>query len=436
MTLAGKTILFVNSGSIKKEYILARAKALGVRIVLLNNELNWAKAYADDFIQGDTYHIPECVEKVRAYHAMHPLDGAVTFWEDDVPLVAAITTALGLHGNTPEAADNARSKFKMRELWKQAGVPCQKYALVTTRDEAVSAAKTIGFPAIIKPAWGADSEFVVRIDRPEDVAKTFEYVAAGATPEFNTIFFYNKGQFVLEEYIDGPEFNVESLIQNGIPYVISISDKLPKQEPYFMERGDCMPSAHPREIVASIRDTVARGIQALGLKDCGSNADVRWSTKHNEPRILDLAARMGGDYLYDWVRVVWNIDMIEKILEIAVGEQIVLPSLTTPRTHVVGRYLIPNQSGIVTRIDGVDAAQKLGGTHDVFLKKHVGDAILVPPEGFENVGWVVGKGESHVAAERAAEQAIAALAIEVQPTTAASLGASVTVPRQRVTFTS
>ncbi len=432
MSLQNKTILFVNSGSIKKEYILARAKALGVRIVLLNKELNWAKQYADDFIQGDTYNIQECLEKVKTYHAQNPLDGAVTFWEDDVPLVAAITTALGLKGNTPEAADNARSKFRMRELWAKAGVPCQKYALVTTREEAIAASARIGFPAIIKPAWGADSEFVVRIDKAEDVGKTFDYVSQGATPEFNTIFLYNKGQFVLEEYIDGPEFNVESLIQNGIPYVISISDKLPKQEPYFMERGDCMPSAYPKEVVESIRDTVARGIQALGVKDCGSNADVRWSVKHNAPRILDLAARMGGDYLYDWVKTVWDIDMIEKILEIAVGEQIQLPSLAASRTHVFGLYLIPNQSGVVTRIDGVELAAQLPGTEAVFLKKHVGDAILVPPEGFENVGWVVGKGESPAIAEAAAREAIRALTIEVQPRQA--IMATATVARQKVTF--
>ncbi|MBI4262563.1 ATP-grasp domain-containing protein [Candidatus Uhrbacteria bacterium] len=432
MSLQNKTILFVNSGSQKKEYILARAKALGVRIVLLNKELNWAKQYVDDFIEADTYNIPECLEKVKAYHAKMPLDGAVTFWEDDVPLVAAITTALRLKGNTREAADNARSKFRMRELWAKSGVPCQKYALVTTRAEAEIAASKIGFPAIIKPAWGADSEFVVRIDRAEDVRKTFDYVAGGATPEFNTIFLYNKGQFVLEEYIDGPEFNVESLIQNGIPYVISISYKLPKQEPYFMERGDCMPSAYSNEVVELIRDTVARGIQALRIQDCGSNADVRWSTKHNAPRILDLAARMGGDYLYDWVKTVWDIDMIEKILEIAVGERIQLPPLTMPRTYVCGFYLIPNQSGIVTAIDGVDVAHALPGTHEVFLKKHVGDAILVPPDGFENVGWVVGKGESPKAAEEAAREAINCLTVEVRPKQATM--AAATLARQKVTF--
>ena len=52
--LTGKTLLLVNSGYRRKEFILKRIQELGCKIVLLNKEENWAQKYADDLILADT----------------------------------------------------------------------------------------------------------------------------------------------------------------------------------------------------------------------------------------------------------------------------------------------------------------------------------------------------------------------------------------------
>ncbi|TPW17083.1 MAG: hypothetical protein FD126_3730 [Elusimicrobia bacterium] len=49
----GKTILIVNSGPLKKRFIFQKLKGLGVGIVLLNKENNWAARYADAHITAD-----------------------------------------------------------------------------------------------------------------------------------------------------------------------------------------------------------------------------------------------------------------------------------------------------------------------------------------------------------------------------------------------
>jgi carnosine synthase len=57
------------------------------------------------------------VQAIRAASAeLGGLDGITTFCEMAVPLVARLTEALGLPGNTPDAVDAARDKVRNVQL--------------------------------------------------------------------------------------------------------------------------------------------------------------------------------------------------------------------------------------------------------------------------------------------------------------------------------
>src|SRR5688500_1825897 len=83
-SLKGKTVLVVSSGSPKKRFIFQRLKALGLRVVLLTKENNWAARYADQLIEADTHDQAECIARVEEFVKDSPVDGAVTFWEDAI----------------------------------------------------------------------------------------------------------------------------------------------------------------------------------------------------------------------------------------------------------------------------------------------------------------------------------------------------------------
>lgn len=58
----------------------------------------------------------------NASAALGGLDGITTFCEMAVPLVARLTEALGLPGNTPEAVDAARDKVGRQQHQQPAAV--------------------------------------------------------------------------------------------------------------------------------------------------------------------------------------------------------------------------------------------------------------------------------------------------------------------------
>lgn len=412
-----KTILFVNSGGKKKHFTLETAKRLGYKIILLNAK-NDSPKLITHFIEADTYNQSECVDRVQKFLDDNPkvhIDGAITFWEDDISLLARLCREFKWTGNMPTAAMQTRNKFRMRQRLEQTGVPVPNYHLVRTESDLREAIGNIGFPAVLKPVSGSDSEFVVRVNDVDETERVFKYLKSNCTPDFNPIFHYNSGQFLYEEYIQGVEVSIECIVQFGIPHVTGIVEKMPPKEPYFVERGDVAPARLTEGARAKAVKIAEASLIALGVSD--SLAHIEMKLSPDSPKVIDAASRMGGDYLCSWVRTIWDIDLVEVGLKIATNQMVDMEwvKYREPQCTLVGRYFIPERSGVVSRQRGLKEAMKKYPTHEVCIAKEVGDTVLVPPEGFENMGWVVGKGKTFREAEGQVNEFLKHVDIELTP---------------------
>ena len=119
-----------------------------------------------------------------------------------------MAAALGLPGNPPEAVDAARSKVRTRELSARLGLPTPAAQRVRSLDELFAAAADVGFPAVVKPEFGASAMGCVRVDGFESLPGVYKLVRAVVTPEQDSIFRAGR-DLLLEQYLDGVEFDVD-----------------------------------------------------------------------------------------------------------------------------------------------------------------------------------------------------------------------------------
>ena len=108
-----KTILLVNTGSIKKRFILQRIKKLGINLIVLNKEVNWAKSYVDQWILVDNKNHSESIRAIEKFMENNPekkIDGAITFWEDDVLLTSKIVDKFKFVGIPYSVSKKIRNK--------------------------------------------------------------------------------------------------------------------------------------------------------------------------------------------------------------------------------------------------------------------------------------------------------------------------------------
>lgn len=410
---AGKTLLFINSGGKKKRFTLEAAKRCFCKLVLLNGELDVPRKLVDYYIQADTYNHSEVIEKIETFLEQNPdvtIDGAVTFWEDDVPLLSKVCDHFGFIGNTHQTAINTRNKYEMRKRLKETGLGSPGYHLILNKEDLDDAIDWIGFPAVMKPVWGADSQFVVLVKDQDEAYDTYEYLLKNCNEQYDPIFKYNEGAFLYEEYVDGTEISLECYSQYGIPQVVGINEKQPITPPYFIEYGDICPARLSPEVEQEVIKLAESALIALGVQNSLSHIELKISSQG--PKIIEVASRMGGDDIWLNVKTVWGYDLVKMGIQIALGQKVEYKK-REPRDCVICRYFIPPYSGIITNISGVREAKEIKNVLELNLTKDVGDAVLVPPEGYENMGWVIAKGRSYQEAETVMERAFRKLDISV-----------------------
>jgi len=411
--LLGKNIIFINSGGKKKKFTLEKAKSLGLNIILVNQKLDTNKKLIDHFIEADTYNHKEVIEKLKIFQKNNPeikFDGAITFWEDDIPILAKVCEEFKLSGNSVETSIRTRNKYEMRKRLAETNLGNPVFHMIKNKNDLKKAMEEIGFPAVMKPAWGADSEFVILVRNEEEAKNTLDYFQKNCNEKFNPIFKYNNGTFLYEEYMDGMEISLECFSQYGIPHVIGINEKQPIKPPYFVEYGDIAPARLDSSVEPEAIKLAESALIALGVQNSLAHIEVKITS--TGPKIVEVGSRMGGDDIYTNVKNVWDTDMVEIGIRVACGIKTNYRK-TPSKGCIICRYFIPSHSGIITNIEGVKEAQQMKNVLQLIITKDVGDAILVPPEGFENAGWAVVQGRTYQEAETLMNKVMSKIEINV-----------------------
>ena len=78
-------------------------------------------------------------------------------------------------------------------------------------------------------------------------------------------------------------------------------------------------------------------------------------------------------------------------------------------------YIIPSVSGTISTMEGFEKLCPGARVVDFHICKRQDDQVLVPPFGFESIGWILVRGNSHADAALAMQQICNLLKVTVTP---------------------
>lgn len=427
--LRGKRIAIVGAGYEGKRFIFEKAKELGVRIILVDKPDAFAKNLVSELIASDNSRPEEALAKARkkllaSARKNGKIDGLTTFWEDDVPLAAGLAEALSLPYHTRAAAQAVRSKARTRDALEKAGIPTPRHRraanLNTAKDASarerlladfIAAADFVGYPAVLKPAFGAAAMGVKRVDDRDQAVAAFKEMERMVSPQTDAIFKQGT-DLVLEQYLDGPEWDADIVMQGGKAVFASLTDNKPTREPYFLASGSRLPSLLAEGRQKESMELAVRSAQALGLTDGVIHMEGKDTSEG--PRLIEANGRMGGEYVRDWVKAVWGVDLVEESLLAAAGIPIKPFMPEQPLVHLDGEFIIPPKSGVIAAFGLPKEARDDPGFGELRVTKKVGDRIAVPPHGYERAGMLVARGATREQAERNLRALKAKLLLDIQ----------------------
>ena len=242
------------------------ARKLGVDVVFVTDRCHqlddpWGdRAIAVHFESPDAaaYAV---LEAVRA--SGQPVDGILTFGDRPAVAAAYVARGLGLAYNHPAAVEACRSKLRMREVFRDAGLRGPWFRTVALQPLPEPALLGISYPCVLKPMSLSASQGVMRANTREEFVAAAERIRKLlASPEILARREANLDQVIVEGYIPGREVAVEGLLTDGQLRVLAIFDKPdPLEGPFFEETIYVTPSrlseSELREIERCAMDAIA-----------------------------------------------------------------------------------------------------------------------------------------------------------------------------------
>lgn len=395
------------------------ALKLGVQLVYVTDRCHQLENPWGDHAIAVHFESPE----TAAYTVMESVRGqeiAGVLALGDRPAAAAAYAArgLGIHYNHPAAVDACRSKVRMREVFRDAGLPVPWFRALPIDPIPEPALLGISFPCVLKPISLSASQGVIRVnDRQEFLAAAARLRRLLESPEIRATREANLDQMVVEGYIPGTEVAVEGVLSEGELRILAIFDKPdPLEGPYFEETIYVVPSRHPETTQRQIEQCASDSVRALGLTTGPIHAEFRINEDGIWP--IEVAARPIGGLCARALRFSSNSKERQFGLEeLLLRHALKLPGWDARRESAAsGVMMIPvPSSGIFEKVSGEEAARSTSGVTELLITARLHDYIAAWPEGSSYLGFLFVRGETAAEAEQAIRNAHQKLEFTITP---------------------
>lgn len=292
-----------------KVLVITAASYRGQAIAAIADPANPASAITEiAFVTGDYTvqgaFLAGAIAHVSAWRDRYTIVGAYAVGDYLAEPTGLIADGLGLRSPGLRASRACRSKYLQR--WYAAEL--SPASLTIPPGERETADLTgVTFPAVVKPAGRSSSSGVTIVYDAADLRRQI-----ASYPGHEVI--------LVEQKVDGPEYSVESLVQDGRVIFSSVTAK-ETTDPgtaTFVELAHSVPAASPHSheaLLAANKELLTRLAFADGI------AHSEWRVgADGRPLLMEIAGRTPGDGLLVLYQLATGRPLEPEIIRIALGE--------------------------------------------------------------------------------------------------------------------
>jgi biotin carboxylase len=432
MSQAKRILLFATKLGYQTRSFQAAADKLGVQIVYVTDRCHQLDDPWNDQAMAVHFEVPETAagQVLQAQRGL-PVDGIVALGDRPTVTAAYVARGLGIAHNHPASVEACRSKLRLREVMRDAGIPVPWFRSMKLEPLPEPSLLGVRYPCVLKPLSLSASQGVVRANNRE------EFLAGAArlkrllhSPEIRATREPNLDEMLVEGYLAGREVAVEALLTGGDPRVLAIFDKPdPLEGPYFEESIYVTPSRLSADEQRAIEASLLNSVRALGLTHGPVHAEFRVNEQSVWP--IEIAPRPIGGLCARALRFVLSAEAEPIGLEeFLLRHALELPGSDAPReAQASGVMMIPvPRSGILEKVEGEQEARATPGISSLEITARLHDFIAAWPEGSSYLGFLFARGSGPAEVEGELREAHRKLRFTLTPRLPVEHPVSHTVP--------
>jgi biotin carboxylase len=355
----------------------------GWHVVLVTREKllgeSWSRTSLDEIKSvPDNAKTEDYIRAVVNVAGSHPVKRIVGIDEFDVLNAAKAREHLQIEGISNSHLLRFRDKLRMRNIAAEAKIPCPEFTAVFNPKEINEFLDNSAPPWIIKPRTEVNAFGIRKCETKEQVWTSLNELDARNTWRDHP------SQFLIEEFIEGKVFHVDSVIAGGKVIVAGVSQygttplKVSHQGGVFTTSVLPYKSKERRELERLNRKLLKDFEYERGV----SHAEFLQSERDGKFYLLEVAARVGGAYIANVLELASGFNLwrewakleieteekpykLPKIRQDYAGIALALAKEEKPHTsqyadkEIVYRVTKPKHVGLIFRSDKHERVQEL-----------------------------------------------------------------------------
>ena len=242
------------------------------------------------------------------------------------------------------------------------------------------------FPLIIKSPLSKASRDVYLVENQKEMTRVMKSMLRAHPSQ----------QIVIEEYLDGPQYLVELVVEKGKLHLVAVIKQDIQKDLKFIITGYDFQLSLEKSLYAKLFKTVESICQDLGAKNVACHLELRYV--RDTWKLIELNPRISGGAMNRMVEEAYGINLMEETLKLFIGKEINLK-----RRHensIYTHYITVNAYGTLLKVTGKNRAMKHEGVREVYVKPRKGTFMTPPISMGSRYGYVIASGDTASEAKR------------------------------------
>jgi len=258
----------------------------------------------------------------------------------------------------------------------------------------------INFPLIVKSPKSTGSKDVLLVKNKDQLILSIQSLLKKLPNE----------EILLEEYIDGPQYLVEILVQDGKVHIIAVIQQEITLFERFIVTGYSLLGRVEKRLYNSLFNAINSVIQAFNMKNGACHLELR--RIDNVWKLIEINPRISGGAMNDIIEIGHGINLVQETIRLMLGNK---PSLVKKHyKYVYAHYLTVKSTGKLIRVTGKNRSSKYPGVEKVFIKPKKGTTLKPPTSMGHRCGYVLAAADFKAEAKKIALEAAKEISFEIQ----------------------
>lgn len=330
------------------------------------------------------------------------IKGIFSFIDPYVYMAARLSEKFCSNIVSTKAIHHMENKILTRHVLKD--LPISLNYLIYKPTESLSSFfkknNKINFPLIVKSPKSTGSKDVLLVKNKDQLILSIQSLLKKLPNE----------EILLEEYIDGPQYLVEILVQNGKVHIIAIIEQEITLFERFIVTGYSLLGQVDKRLYNSLFNAVNSVIQAFNMKNGACHLELRrikdvW-------KLIEINPRISGGAMNDIIEIGHGINLVQETIKLMLGNK---PSLNKKHhKYVYAHYLTVKSMGKLIRVTGKNRSSRYPGVEKVYIKPKKGTFLKPPTSMGHRYGYVIAASYVKAEAKKISLEAAKEISFEIQ----------------------